>query len=165
MPFSLIHKLTYILLYTQPNDDILKITADIKRKKTSDKINRYGKLAVAYAKELIAHQERPSSQGWEDFVFKNGFSQSSAKKGCPKSAFLALCQEGFVSGIPAGYYTSSKKNGKYTVKAVRILQNNPDLRNNPGELWNAIPDHPRTYNQQMDVVCALWNEGLIHIPE
>lgn len=131
----------------------------------SDKISAYGKLMAAYAKELIAHQQRPSSQGWEDFALKNGFSQSSAKKGCPKSAFLALCQKGFISGIPAGYYTPSKKNGKYAVEAVRILQNNPALRNNPGELWYSIPDHPGTHNQQMDVVCALWNEGLIRIPE
>lgn len=131
----------------------------------SDKISGYGKLVAAYAKELIAHQGRPSSQGWEDFALKTGFPQSSAKKGCPKSAFLALCQKGFISGIPAGYYTSSKKNGKYAVEAARILQNNPALRNNPGELWYSIPDHPGTYNQQMDVVCALWNEGLIHIPE
>jgi hypothetical protein len=35
-------------------------------------------------------------------------SPSARKKGCPRGAFLGLCEEGLVKGIPAGDYTASK---------------------------------------------------------
>ena len=48
----------------------------------------------------------------EVYMFKEVFmdSKSSQEKGCPKSAFLGLCEEGFIKEISKGKYTSSVKN-------------------------------------------------------
>jgi hypothetical protein len=46
---------------------------------------------------------------------------SAQKKGCPRGAFLGLCEEGLVKGIPAGNYTTSKDNKAYAVRAAELL--------------------------------------------
>ena len=88
-------------------------------------------------------------------------SPSAQKKGCPRGAFLGLCEEGLVKGIPAGRYTASKENKAYAVQAVVLLTEG--ARNwSIGELWRAVSNGAeKTHNSQMDVVLALWNNGLI----
>ena len=48
-------------------------------------------------------------------------SVSAQKKGCPRGAFLGLCEDGLVKGIPAGNYTVSKDNKAYAVRAAELL--------------------------------------------
>lgn len=71
---------------------------------------KYGQVALLYAKELIETKQLPSKEGWEAkarLVFtKNSF----VEKGCPKDCFLGICEEGLIVGIPKGKYTNSKKN-------------------------------------------------------
>ena len=38
--------------------------------------------------------------------------ESSRKKGCPQSAFLGLCEDGYVKGIPQGRYLIRKQQPK-----------------------------------------------------
>jgi hypothetical protein len=45
-------------------------------------------------------------------------SQSAREKGCPKSTFLGLCEEGLVPGAPAGSYTNSRLNKEYGLRAL-----------------------------------------------
>jgi len=86
----------------------------------------------------------------------------SGGEGCPKCAFLGLCEEGFARGVPQGNYTSSKKNKQYAVDAVTILKENPDLANDPASLWKlVIKGETIKYHQQMDVVTVLWKSNLI----
>jgi hypothetical protein len=47
-------------------------------------------------------------------------SPTSRKKDCPRGAFLGLCEEGLVKGIPAGKYTASKDNKAYAVRAAAL---------------------------------------------
>ncbi len=92
----------------------------------------------------------------------------SQNKCCPKSAYLGLCEEGVVAGIPRGDYTSSRENKSYALRAVRLLRHMPSLadraaRDGGGmELWRRVVraewKHP---NGQMDVVLALWSRHLI----
>lgn len=121
----------------------------------------YGELAVKYANCLIETGETPSSKGWIKFAQENEFTQSGAKKGCTKNTFLSLCSEGLIKGISQGVYTNARENYQYAVEAVKILRENSELSSRPKELWRKIPDAPDSYNQQMHVVCALWNDGLI----
>jgi len=39
-------------------------------------------------------------------------------KGCPRGAFLELCEAGMIKGIASGKYTRSKRNKEYAIDAV-----------------------------------------------
>jgi hypothetical protein len=88
-------------------------------------------------------------------------SKSSQEKGCPKGTFLGLCEEGLVKGIPKGNYTKSVKNKKYALKAIEILKQNTQTTFSPKELWEQLELGDKRSNSQMDVVLALWENGLI----
>jgi hypothetical protein len=95
-------------------------------------------------------------------------SISSQKKSCPKNAFLGLCEEGLIEGINSGDYTQSDLNKKYSITAIKILASHKNKTFSPPELWKAVlkklnADHEKQHNSQMNVVLALWNEGLIKI--
>ncbi|WP_222125188.1 DUF6979 family protein [Paenibacillus xylanexedens] len=85
------------------------------------------------------------------------------KKGCPKNTFLGLFEEGLLKGIPSGNYTNSIKNKGYGLKAVKILfESNTEKDIKQRTLWKeVIGDQKIKYNSQMDVVLALWDEGMI----
>jgi hypothetical protein len=88
-------------------------------------------------------------------------SPSAREKGCPRGAFLGLCEEGLVKGIPAGRYTSSKDNKDYAVRAAALLTEGKQNWST-SSLWRAVTNDPaKTHNSQMDVVLALWNNDLI----
>ena len=101
--------------------------------------NRYGEAAI-----MAARQESPADVSpvarWESAMMTLYPTSSSArKKGCPRGAFLGLCEEGLVRGIPAGRYTASKDNKDYAVRAAALL----------------------TAGTQRWSTSALWNNGLI----
>ena len=88
-------------------------------------------------------------------------SVSAQKKGCPRGAFLGLCEEGLVRGIPPGQYTTSKDDKAYAVQAAALLTEGAQ-KWSISELWRAVsPDPEKAHNSQMDVVLALWKNGLI----
>ena len=128
---------------------------------------KYGLAAIA-AVNLVrdkvindprkAWKEAVNSHSKKEYDVKN----KSGPKECPTGTFLGLCEEGLINGIPKGYYTNSKKNKAYGIAAVEILKKNPSLANNKDHLWKLIPNKTATYqNCQLDVVIALWNEGMI----
>lgn len=126
---------------------------------------KYGSIAVSYAKELIKMKQSPSEDGWEKEARSVFAKESYVKKGCPKDCFLGICEEGLITGIPKGIYTKSKKNKAYGISAIKILRDNDEYKNHPKQLWEMIPGAPETYNHQMQVVCALWKAGLINKAE
>lgn len=88
-------------------------------------------------------------------------SESARAKGCPRGAFLGLCESGAILGIPAGQYCSSTKNKEYALKALALLKQTPSLANDQRELWNRVIDgEEKVPNHQMDVVISIWNAGL-----
>ena len=88
-------------------------------------------------------------------------SPTARKKGGPRGAFLGLCEEGLVKGIPAGRYTASKDNKAYAVRAAELLIEGKQSWST-STLWRAVTDDPeKTHNSQMDVVMALWKNELI----
>lgn len=127
------------------------------------KENIYGQIAIAYAKYLKDNSIAPSTSGWKELASQYLEKETMIKKGCPKSTFLGLCEEGLVKGVPIGKYTKSRANKQYAIQAVEILKKNESLKKHPLLLWKQIPNTPQTHNHQMDIVCALWNNGLIKI--
>ena len=123
--------------------------------------NRYGEAA------LMATQQGPSGDigpvaRWKSAMEKlYPTSLSARKKGCPRGAFLGLCEEGLIKGIPAGRYTASKDDKAYAVRAVALLTEGTQLRS-ISALWRAVTNGAeKAHNSQMDLVLALSNNGLI----
>ena len=89
-------------------------------------------------------------------------NSSSYEKGCPRNAFLGLCEEGKIIGISSGSYTKSKKNKAYAIKAIKLLRNDPSLAEKTKVLWDMVVNWSgKAHNSQMDIVVALWKENLI----
>lgn len=86
-------------------------------------------------------------------------------KGCPRSAFLGLCEEGYVEGIEAGKYTTSVSNKKYAIDLLKLLYEKPQLADlSSKQLWEIVVQGvPKRHNQQVDVVFTLWFAGLLSL--
>ena len=121
--------------------------------------NRYGEAALIAARDSAGTSPAKRWQSAMERVYPT--SVSAQKKGCPRGAFLGLCEEGLVKGIPAGNYTVSKDNKAYAVRAAELLIEGKQ-KWSISELWRAVADDPeRAHNSQMDIVLALWKNGLI----
>lgn len=118
-------------------------------------------LTISYVNKILREKLVPSSDGWKMEAKELDFSESMINKGCPRNAFLGLCSSGLVKNIPKGIYTKSIKNRTYAEKAVEILKINPDLANAPSRLWEILQTEVKNHNGQMNIVCALWKNGLI----
>ena len=126
-------------------------------------MGKYGQAAVDAVESFWSGLDKSPRGAWSRAVaclFPK--SPSSRDKGCPMYAFLGLCEEGLVKGIPPGDYTESVKNKQYAVDAVRLLRLDPALAGDKMLLWQRVLGK-RTiiHNDQMDVVASLWERGLL----
>jgi hypothetical protein len=121
--------------------------------------NKYGLTAL---KSVQNYRDAYSIiEIWSNSAKEIFETKSSQEKGCPKGTFLGLCEEGLVKGIPKGNYTKSVKNKEYALKAVEILKQNTQTTFSSNELWEKLELGDKRSNSQMDVVLALWENGLI----
>jgi hypothetical protein len=125
------------------------------------RISKYGNAAVNAVEYMIKQGEKTPRAAWNRAAKELFVSESSQKKGCPRATFLGLCQKGLVKSIPEEDYTTSVKNAEYGEKAVKLLKDNSELATDKMVLWKKITNGAVKHNSQMDVVIALWNEGLI----
>jgi len=126
----------------------------------------YGEVAVKAVGLVVSRTVKNPKYAWEQTASEILTARTSKEKGCPKAAFLGLCEEGFVKGVPSGNYTSSKENKRYALKAVQILKKTPALKSDKYKLWEEVMKFEGKdiqHANQMDVVIALWNKGLIEI--
>jgi hypothetical protein len=122
--------------------------------------NRYGEAALMAAGREFSSSSNPIAR-W-DIAMERLYptSPTARRKSCPRGAFLGLCEEGLVKGIPAGQYTASKENKSYAVNAATLLAEGKQTWSASG-LWRAVAKPEKTHNSQMDVVLALWKNGFI----
>lgn len=120
----------------------------------------YGDSAILATKLFSDKNSADPCEAWIKATNLVITHQSTRDKGCPKSTFLALCEKGWVRGIPKGSYTKSTKNKEYAIAAVKLLQNNPSIYN-CADLWKQIVKGTKVHNGQMDVVLTLWKNELI----
>lgn len=127
-------------------------------------MNKYGLAAVDAVKECLCTPGLSPVEAWESATKRLfGTGTATQVKGCPKGAFLGLCETGIVKGIPVGAYTRSVKNKKYAVDAVNALRQDPDLASDLMALWNlALQGTIKKHNAQMNVVGALWENALLN---
>ena len=123
--------------------------------------NRYGEAALMAARQPATAESSPADR-WQSAMEKlYPTSPAARKKPCPRGAFLGLCEEGLVCGIPAGAYKASRFDKAYAVRAVGLLTEGTEHRS-ISALWRAVTNGADIqHNSQMDVVLALWNNDLI----
>lgn len=99
---------------------------------------------------------------WESAVLRlYPTSPTARKKSRPRGAFLGLCEEGLVKGIPPGHYSASREDKDYAVHAAALLSEETQ-RWSTTALWQAVTNDPETpHSSQMDVVMALWKNNLL----
>ena len=121
--------------------------------------NKYGVAAVLAAN--ASHINDPVRQ-WTVAVEQVFPSQlASQKKGCPRGAFLGLCEEGRIKGIPRGHYTSSIDNKAYALRALHLLESGFEPATSDA-LWKGVMNGvKKVHNSQASVVLELWCHGLI----
>ncbi|MCR8633919.1 DUF6979 family protein [Paenibacillus radicis (ex Xue et al. 2023)] len=129
-------------------------------------MNKYAQATLIATKLIENNQASTPLEAWNIATTETcGEGTWAQKKGCPKNAFLGLCEAGLVKGISKGIYTersNSQKNKGYAIKAVELLRENPELAEDLKVLWETVMDGKvMSHNYQMDVVVSLWKHGLI----
>ena len=136
----------------------------------SDMYGQYGEVAIR-ATEYARDGESPQD-AWSKAARKTMDALSSIEKGCPKDAFLGLCEDGKVNGVREGDYTGSRKNKAYAIIAYEMLFEG--FFQGKTELWEEVQERYRDrekdepakrHNGQLDVVLGLWAENLLAGPK
>jgi len=125
--------------------------------------NKYGEAALIAARLEVPPSVTPDER-W-DVAVRQLYPEKPymQKKTAPRGTFLGLCEEGLVKGIPSGQYAPSSKNKSYALGAVKLLA--AGTHRNVQALWAAVTaGEELAHNAQMDVVLALWKNGLILQP-
>jgi len=128
--------------------------------------SQYGAVAVKAVELVRSSRVKNPKYAWDQAASEIIKAKSSKEKGCPKAAFLGLCEEGFIKMIVPDAYSISKENKRYALKAVQILKKNPELCFQKQKLWDEVMKLEGKNIQhagQMDVVVALWNKDLIDV--
>lgn len=126
-------------------------------------MGRYGNAAVKATRLYHDRQAATPNEAWEIAV-REIFIESTAlqHKGCPRNAYLGLCENGDVVGIEEGNYCRSKKNKDYAIQALSQIKQDPTSAWDERTLWDAVMEGAKkVHNHQMDVVLVLWKAGLI----
>lgn len=128
-------------------------------------MNKYAKVAIEVAEELQSMEKEEQKKIdlgdlWKEKCKKNEFKEASIKKGCPRLAFIGLCENNLIKDIEVKNSNKESLNKNYAIEAVKVLKN--DKRNYTSkELWEKIGNKDKKHNSQMNIVLALWEKGMI----
>jgi hypothetical protein len=127
--------------------------------------NRYGEAALLAVRMETYGKALTAEERWQDAVKKlYPTTPIGQKKSGPRAAFVGLCEAGLVKGIRAGEpepgTSAVNRNKAYAVAAVELLR--AGTHKSVSQLWAAVSEADGgDHNSQMDVVLALWKNGLI----
>jgi len=123
--------------------------------------NRYGEAALMAARMETYGKALTAAERWQDAVKKlYPTTPAGQKKAGPRAAFLGLCEAGLVKNMPSEPKSAPHRNKDYAVEAVRLLRE--DGHKSISQLWAAVSAGDTVeHASQMDVVLALWKNGLI----
>ena len=125
-------------------------------------MSKYGEVAVIAVHILKEGGATNPREAWEKAAKKVFPTNTNLQnKGCPKSAFIGLCDEGMIEGVHSRTCPEPGKNAKYAVDAVEMLRKNRFLVSQPNLLWKKVAGNTKSENHQMDVVVGLWETGCI----
>jgi len=126
--------------------------------------NRYGEAALMAVRMETYGKALTPEDRWEDAVRKVYPTPAGQKKAAPRGAYIGLCEAGLVKGVVPGYAkpltSAGNRNKAYAVKAVELLK--AGTHKTISQLWAAVSEgEAGDHASQMDVVLALWKNGLI----
>jgi len=129
-------------------------------------MNKYAQAAIDAARLCSSNPHISPRAAWDQATARLfGAGTDAQKKGCPRNAFLGLCEEGFVRGVPRDHYCHSVKNKRYALSALTHIRQDPALLEQPKLLWQRVlGGESKVHNSQMDIVIALWNTGQLCQP-
>ncbi|EST59134.1 hypothetical protein K151_1958 [Proteus hauseri ZMd44] len=123
----------------------------------------YGKAAVQTA--LNYDDKVNLREQWTNAISKETTSKSSINKGCPKGAFLGLCELGLVKNIPSNDYNAGADNKRHAKELLALAIENPNIT--ATECFRLYQksnnDLPKNHNGQADVVISLLEANLIRL--
>ena len=126
--------------------------------------NRYGEAALMAVRMETYGKALTPADRWEDAVRKlYPTTPIGQKKSAPRAAFVGLCEAGLVKGIAAGaspMSTSESRSKGFALAAVVLLK--AGSHTTVSQLWSGVTEGLEVqHGAQMDVVLALWKNGLI----
>jgi hypothetical protein len=122
--------------------------------------NKYGEAALIAAR-LDVPERVTATERW-DVAVRRLYPDKPymQKKGAPKGAFLGLCEAGLVKDIAPDGIPSANRNGTFAVKALELLK--AGTHRTVTSLWTEVAaGEDLEHSAQMDVVLALWKNGLL----
>ena len=112
---------------------------------------------------LIVQEGKTFEDAWDISAQKNTTKDSIRYKGCPKHAFLGLCESGNLTNIPATK-TSDNINYRYAKYALTECHKYPAL--STSQIWEKLKQHfpngSSRHNCQLHVVKGVW-DYLVHL--
>lgn len=126
-------------------------------------MGQFGNAASKAAGMLRAGSLKDPAAAWDRAVSEVTESDSCRTKRCPKTAFLVLCSDGKVRGVPSGIYVPGGA-PRYALNGASALAADASLEKlSPSALWEVVrpPRGPRAENGRMDVVLGLYRSGLL----
>lgn len=124
-------------------------------------MGQFGDAASTAAEMLGAGSVSDPAKAWDRAISEVTESDSCRTKRCPRTAFLVLCSEGKVSGVPGGNYVP-RTAPRYALSGASALAADASLEKlSPSALWEVVrpPRGPREENGRMDVVLGLYRSG------
>jgi len=126
--------------------------------------NKYGEAALTAARAAAAYSKNPVDLWAESMQTLYRTSPVAQRKAAPRQAFLGLCEAGLVKGIAPSPGSSSNDNKNYAVAAATLLLQGTEHRSTSA-LWREVTNgEDKPHTGQMDIVLALWKNGLIVRP-
>ena len=126
--------------------------------------NKYGEAALMAARAAAQYSKSPIDQ-WNQAVQQlYRTSPVAQRKAAPRQAFLGLCDAGLVKGLEPNPAAATNDNRNYAVAAATLLLQGAEQRS-VSALWRQVTNgEDKPHIAQMDVVLALWKNGLIVQP-
>jgi hypothetical protein len=134
-----------------------------KTAKETKNMSRYAKATLNAVKRIENGETPPLA--WENATVELfGKGSSFQRRGCQKGAFLGLCEEGCVKGVPKGSYLATRaanKNKQYALAALKLLKQEQAIPEDWRAFWQKVPGTTKSMNGQLDVLFVLAEAGYI----
>lgn len=124
-------------------------------------MSKYAEAALMVVTDCAGRNNPDIRSAWSNAInLLNAYDE-----GCPKAAFIGLCSEGMVKGIPANCYGLKRgtKNKRYAVDAAKLLLSGHDM--DIKSIWEKVTDKKIAHHGQINIVISLYKAELLQIPQ
>lgn len=123
-------------------------------------MNKYAKAALMVVTDCSGKSSPNIRAAWSTAIsVLDAYDEQ-----CPKIAFIGLCSEGMIKGIPANSYGLKRetKNKRYAVDAAKLLLAGHDM--DIPSIWERVTDKKIVHHGQISIVISLYQAELLQYP-